>query len=64
MSLNHSQNKNSMKRKKLDEFAENVSSITEFKRLALEYYKENVIKCFQSNELSITTDINKLGKCC
>ena len=60
MSLNHSQNENSIKRKKLDEFPENVSSITEFKRLALKYCKENDIQSFQSN----TDDFQELGIYC
>ena len=64
MSLNHSQNENSIKRKKLDEFPENVSSITEFKRLALEYYKENGIQSFQSTKLSTTNDIQEPGIYC
>ena len=61
MSLNHSQNENSIKRKKLDEFPENVSSITEFKRLALEYYKENGIQSFQSTKISNTNDFQEQG---
>ena len=60
MSLNHSQNEISTKRIKLDEFVENVSSITEFKRLALEYYKENDIQSFQSN----ANDFQELGIYC
>ena len=61
MSLNHSQNENGIKRKKLDELAENVSGITVFKRLALKYYKENGIQSFQSTKLSKSNCIHELG---
>ena len=60
MSLNHSQHEISTKRKKLNEIAKNVSSITGFKRFALKYCKENDIQSFQSN----TDDFQELGIYC
>ena len=64
MPFNHCQNEISKKRKKLDKFVENENSITEFKRLALKYYKEIRIQSFRSNKLSNTNDIHKLGIYC
>ena len=64
MSVNYNPNVSSIKRKKLDEFVENVSSITEFIRLGLKYYKENGIQSFQSTKLSTTNDIQEPGIYC
>ena len=61
MSFNHSHNENSIRRKKLDELAENVRSVTKFKRLALKYYTENGVQSFQSTKLSKTNYIHELG---
>ena len=61
MSINHIQNKISMKKIKLDESDENVSSILKYKRLAfLKFNNENGKRNFQFNKLFITDDIHAL----
>ena len=65
MSINHSQNKNSIKKMKLDEADENVSSIAEYKRLAfLKFYNENGKRSIQFNKLFITDDVHALSIFC
>ena len=64
MSTQHSQNKNTTKKIKLDEVNENVCSIAEYKRCAiLKYYNGNDSIFNQLNELFISDDFHKLGMC-
>ena len=65
MSINHSLNKNSIKKIKLEEADENVRSIAKYKRLAiLKFCNESDTKKFQSNNFFIKDDIHALGICC
>ena len=65
MSINHSQNKNSIKKMKLDEADENVSSIAEYKRLAfLKFYNVNGKRSFQFNKLFIRDYVHEIGIYC
>ena len=62
MSLQHSQNKNSVMKIKLDKVDEDGSSVAEYKRCAiLKYYIKNGIEKNHLDELSIPTDFNFLG---
>ena len=62
MSTQHSFNKNTLKKIKLDEVNENVSSVTEFKRCAiLNYCDENGIEKNQLDTLFISNELHKLG---
>ena len=54
-----------MKKIKLDEADENVSSIAEYERLAfLKFYNENGKRSFQFNKLFITDDVHAIGIYC
>ena len=65
MSINQSLNKNNMKKIKLEEVDENVSSIAEYKTLAiLKFCNESDTIIFQSNNFFITDDIHALGIYC
>ena len=62
MSTQYSQNKNTIKKIKLDKVDENVGSIVEYKRCAiLKYCKENGIEKNQFDEISISNEHYKLG---
>ena len=55
MLINHSLSKNGIKKIKLDEADENVSSIAEYKRLAFQMFcNENGKRSFQFNKFFIT----------
>ena len=59
MSLQHSQNKNTVKKIKIDD---DVSSIAEYKKCAiLKYCNENGIKTNNLDKLSISNDFRLLG---
>ena len=63
MSTQHSLYKNTIKKIKLDEVDENVSSVVEYKRCAiLKYCNENGIEKYQLDKLSISNELHKLGK--
>ena len=63
MSTQHSLNKNTIKKIKLDEVDENVSSVVEYKRCAiLKYCNENGIEKYQLDKLSVLNELHKLGK--
>ena len=65
MSINQSLNKNNIKKIKLEEVDENVSSIAKYKRLAiLKFCNESDTKNFQYNNFFIKDDIHALGICC
>ena len=62
MSINHNQNENSMKKIKLDEHDENVSSIAEYKRLAiLQFCNENGTKMCTYDEMFSLNDVIETG---
>ena len=62
MSTKHSRNKNTTKKRKLDEVDESVSSIAEYKRCAiLKFCKENGIETNQLKNLFISKKLHKLG---
>ena len=64
MSTQHSQNKNTTKKIKLDEVDENVCSIAVYKRCAiLKYCDENGNINNQLDELFISNDVHILGNC-
>ena len=64
MSTQDNQNKNTMKKIKLDGVDENVSSIAEYKRCAiLKYCKENGIYRNQLDVLPISNELHRLGLC-
>ena len=59
MSIQHSQNKKTVKKMKIDE---DVSGIAEYKRCALlKYCNENGIKTNNLDKLSISNDFHLLG---
>ena len=63
MSTQHSLYKNTIKKIKLDEVDENVSSVVEYKRCAiLKYCNENGIEKYQLDKLSVLNELHKLGK--
>ena len=65
MLINHSQNKTSMKKVKLDGANENGSSNAEYKRLAfLKFYNENGKRSFKFNKLFTTDDVHEIGIYC
>ena len=65
MLINHSQNKTSMKKVKLDGANENGSSNAEYKRLAfLKFNNVNGKRSFQFSKLFITDYIHLLGIFC
>ena len=65
MSLQHSQNKNTIKKTKLDEVDEDGSIIAEYKRCAiLKYCNENGVKTNHLDDLSISNDFHLLGLYC
>ena len=62
MSTQHSQNKKTIKKSKLDKVDELVSSIAEYKRCAiLKYCNENGVEKYQFDKLSISDDLQKLS---
>ena len=62
MSLNHSLSKNSIKKIKLDEADENVSSILEYKRIAiLKFCNENGTKSCKYDEMISSNDVIGIG---
>ena len=62
MSTQHSQNKITTKKIKLDEVDENVCSIAEYKRCAiLKYCMENGIEKNQFENLFISKKLHELG---
>ena len=62
MSTQHSQNKNTIKKIKLDEVDKDVNSVAEYKRCAiLKYCNENGIEKNQLDILSFTNEHHKLG---
>ena len=62
MSTQHSQNKNTIKKIKLDEVDKDVNSVAEYKKSAiLKYCNENGIEKNQFDILSVTNEHNKLG---
>ena len=64
MSTQHSLNKNTIKKIKLDEVDENVSSVVEYKRCAiLKYCNENGIENYQLDVSSISNELHNLGMC-
>ena len=62
MSTQHSLNKNTIKKIKLDEVDENVSSIAEYKKCAiLKYCNENGNIKKQLDNFFISIELHKLG---
>ena len=62
MSTQHSLNKNTIKKIKLDEVDENVSSIAEYKKCAiLKYCNENGNIKKQLDNFFISNELHKLG---
>ena len=64
MSTQHSQNKNTIKKIKLDDADKDVGSVAEHKRFAiLKYCKENGIEKYQLDVTSISNELYELGVC-
>ena len=62
MSLQHRQNKNTVKKINLDEVDEGVSNVTKYKRCAiLKYCNENDVEKNQLDILSISNELRKVG---
>ena len=62
MSINHSQKKISIKKIKLDEADENVSGITEYKRIAIQKFcNENGTKICRYDEMFSSNDVIETG---
>ena len=64
MSTQHSLNKNTIKKIKLDEVNKYVSRFAEYKRCAiLKYCNENGIEKYHLDLSSISNELSKLGMC-